>query len=55
LAVTVVSAFSVTVQVTVLVVVHPVHETKVLLPEVAGAVRTSVEPALLLTLKLVVP
>jgi hypothetical protein len=29
----------------VLALVHPVHDAKVLLPEVAGAVRTSEAPA----------
>jgi hypothetical protein len=44
LAVTVVSAVNVTLQVTVLLVVQPVHEEKLLPPEVAGAVRTTAEP-----------
>jgi hypothetical protein len=35
----------VTVQVTVLVLVQPVHEEKTLLPEVAGAVRVTAVPA----------
>jgi hypothetical protein len=34
----------VTLQVTVLDVVHPVHEEKLLPPAVAGAVRTAVHP-----------
>jgi hypothetical protein len=46
LAVTVVLALSETVQVTVLVEVHPVHETKGSLPEVAGAVSVTDEPEL---------
>jgi heme exporter protein D len=46
LAVTVVLAFSVTVQVTVVVVAHPVHEAKALLPDVAGAVSVTDVPAL---------
>jgi heme exporter protein D len=41
-----VSAFSVTVQVKVLELVHPVHEEKALLPEVAGAPSVTVVPAM---------
>jgi hypothetical protein len=44
LAVTVVLPFMVTLQVTVLDVVHPVHEEKLLPPAVADAVRTAVHP-----------
>ena len=44
MAVTVVLAFTVTLQVTVLAVVHPVHELKVLAPEVAGAVSVTDVP-----------
>jgi hypothetical protein len=39
-------AFIATVQVTVLAVAHPVHEAKVLLPEVVGAVSVTDVPAL---------
>jgi hypothetical protein len=46
LAVTVALAFITTVQVTVLAVVHPDHEVKVLLPELEGAVSVTVVPAL---------
>jgi len=46
LAVTVALAFIVTVQVVVLEVAHPVHEEKLLLPAVAGAVSVTVVPAL---------
>jgi hypothetical protein len=46
LAVTVVLALIATVQVTVVVVAHPVHEAKVLLPEVAGAVSVTDVPEL---------
>jgi hypothetical protein len=46
LAVTVIPAFIVTVQVTVLAVVHPLHEAKVLPPAVAGAVSVTVDPEL---------
>ncbi len=35
-----------TVQVTVLAVVHPAHETNVLAPDVAGAVRVTEVPEL---------
>jgi hypothetical protein len=45
-AVTVVAAFSVTLQVTVLTVVQPAHEANVLLPEVEGAVSVMAIPAL---------
>jgi hypothetical protein len=45
-AVTVVLALSVTLQVTVLVVVQPVHATNVLPPEVVGAVKVTDVPAL---------
>jgi hypothetical protein len=45
-AVTVVLALITTVQVTVLTVVHPVHEAKVLLPALEGAVRVTDVPAL---------
>jgi hypothetical protein len=38
-------AFIATVQVTVLAEVQPVHEEKVLLPEVAGAVSVTDAPA----------
>jgi hypothetical protein len=41
LAVTVVFALKVTLQVTVLAVVHPLQEVNVLLPDVAGAVRVT--------------
>jgi hypothetical protein len=44
-AVTVSAAFMVTVQVTVLALVQPVHAEKVLLPEVAGAVKVTEVPA----------
>jgi hypothetical protein len=46
LTVTVVSAFKVIVQVTVEDVVHPLHETELLLPEAAGAVNVTDVPAL---------
>jgi len=45
-AVTVVLAFIVTVQVAVLVEVHPPQDEKVSLPEVAGAVSVTVAPEL---------
>lgn len=45
MAVTVVLAFIVTLQVTVLAVVHPVHETKLSPLAVAGAVRVIAVPA----------
>jgi hypothetical protein len=41
-----VSAFIVTLQVTALAVVHPVHEEKLLPPEVAGAVSVTDDPEL---------
>jgi hypothetical protein len=44
LAVTVVLALIVTVQVSPLVLVHPVHEVKASPPEVAGAVSVTVVP-----------
>jgi hypothetical protein len=44
--VTVVLAVIDTVQVTVLAEVQPVHEEKVLLPEVAGAVKVTEVPVL---------
>jgi hypothetical protein len=44
-----------TVQVTVLAEVQPVHEEKVLLPEVAGAVSVTVVPELYVRVKLDVP
>jgi hypothetical protein len=40
----VVLAFNVTLQVKVLALVHPVHEEKVLPPEVAGAVSVTDAP-----------
>jgi hypothetical protein len=43
--VTVVLAFIVTLQVTVLAVVHPVHEVKVFAPERASAVSVTDVPA----------
>ena len=43
---TVALAFIATVQVTVLELLHPVHEENVLLPEVAGAVSVTDVPAL---------
>jgi hypothetical protein len=43
------------VQVTVLTELHPVHEEKVLLPAVAGALRRTVAPAVWVPVKLVVP
>ncbi len=46
LAATVVLAFMATVQVTVLTVVQPVQETKVLLPALEGAVSVTDVPAL---------
>ena len=46
MAVTVVVAFKVTEQVTVLALVHPVQEEKTLLPAVAGAVSVTDAPAL---------
>ena len=55
MAVTVVLAVIDTVQVTVLAEVQPVHEEKVLLPEVAGAVSVTVVPELYIRVKLVVP
>jgi hypothetical protein len=42
----VVLAFIATVQVTVLALVHPAHEEKVLLPDVAGAVSFTDVPEL---------
>jgi hypothetical protein len=45
-AVTVLLALIVTLQVTVVVVVQPVHEEKVLLPDIAGAVSMIEVPAL---------
>jgi hypothetical protein len=53
--VTVVPAFIVTLQVTVLAVVHPLHEEKLLTPEVAGAVRVTDDPELYESVKLVFP
>jgi len=44
-----------TVQVTVLAEVQPVHEEKVLLPEVEGAVKVTEVPELYVRVKLVVP
>jgi hypothetical protein len=55
LAVTVVLAVIDTVQVTVLAEVQPVHEEKVLLPEVEGAVKVTEVPELYVRVKLVVP
>jgi hypothetical protein len=46
LAVTVVAAFIATVQVTVVEVAHPLHEAKLLPPEVVGAVNVTEVPAL---------
>jgi hypothetical protein len=46
LAVTVVLAFNVTLQVAPLVLVHPVQEVKALPPDVEGAVSVTAEPAL---------
>ena len=46
MAVTVVLAASVTVQVVELEVVHPVHDENVFVPEVAGAVRVTAVPEL---------
>jgi hypothetical protein len=43
---TVVLAFIVTVHVTVVEVVHPLHEEKVLVPEVVGAVNVTDAPEL---------
>ena len=45
-AVTVVLAVMVTLQVTVLAVVQPDHEAKLLPPAVAGAVKTTAAPEL---------
>jgi hypothetical protein len=45
----------VTVQVTVLADVHPVHEEKVLLPDEAGAVSVTEVPELYVRVKLVLP
>jgi hypothetical protein len=53
--VTVVFAFSVTLQVSVLAVVHPVHALKVSLPEAAGAVKVTAVPASYIRVKLAVP
>jgi hypothetical protein len=55
LAVTVVFAVSETVHVTVLAVVQPVQEEKVLLPDVEGAVSVTDEPELYVRVKLVIP
>jgi hypothetical protein len=55
LAVTVVLAFKVTVQVTVLADVHPVHELNGLLPAVLGAVSVTEAPESYVRAKLVVP
>jgi hypothetical protein len=44
-----------TVQVTVLLLVQPVHEEKLLPPEVAGAVSVTDVPELYVSVKLVVP
>jgi hypothetical protein len=55
LAVTVVLALIDTVQVTVVEEAHPLHEAKVLLPEVAGAVSVTDVPALYVRVKLVLP
>jgi hypothetical protein len=46
LAVTVILLFNVTLQVAPLVLVHPVHEEKLLPPDVAGAVSVTAAPAL---------
>ena len=48
-------AFNVTLQVTVLEVVQPVHDEKMFAPEVAGAVRTTEVPELYIRVKLVEP
>jgi hypothetical protein len=53
--VTVVLLLSVTVQVTVLALVHPLHEEKAFPLAVAGAVRVTVAPASYVRVKLVVP
>ena len=55
MAVTVILALNVTVQLTVLTEVHPDHEENLLLPTVAGAVSMNVEPAPPVSVKLVVP
>jgi hypothetical protein len=55
LAVTVVFAVSVTLQVVPVVVVQPVHEENVFVPDVAGAVRIIAVPELYMRLKPVVP
>ena len=47
--------FNVMLHVTVLAVVQPVHEEKMLAPEVAGAVRVTAVPALYVREKLVDP
>jgi hypothetical protein len=52
---TVVLAFKVTLQVTVLAVVHPLQEVNVLLPDVAGAVSVTAVPELYVRVKLVLP
>jgi hypothetical protein len=51
----VVFAVNVTLQIVPVVVVHPVHEEKVSVPEVEGAVRLIAVPELYVRLKLVVP
>ena len=55
MAVTVILEFKVTLQLTVLVVVHPDHEEKLLLPAVFGAVRPTGVPDEKVAVKLVVP
>jgi len=54
-AVTVVLAFIVTLQVTVVADVHPDHELKLLFPAVAGAPKTIVVPELSVSVNVVVP
>jgi hypothetical protein len=55
LAVTVVLLFIVTLQVSVLALVHPVHEEKAFPLAVAGAVRVTAAPESYVRVKLVVP
>jgi hypothetical protein len=55
LAVTVILPFNVTLQVTVLDEVQPVHDKNALPLEFAGAVNTSCVPAAAVCVKLVVP